>query len=629
MLQKLNERIQGIVAWIIIILIAITFTLFGVDYYMQSHQTSDAIATVNKQPISNQAYETSYRRSRSRLNSATTSVADDKQLQKQVLDELIRNEVTVQAAKDYGFEVTQNQATSAILSIPQFQEDGHFSTQRYEQALNAALFTEASFQNEVRQGMLLNQQRFAFIGSSFALASEIERFVKLYMQKRDYDYLTISPSKFSKQVTISPEAIQSYYKAHQKNFFTLEQVSLEYVTLSMSDIKNKIKISEDEINRYYEDNKQNFLTPAQWKVSHILFAIPETALESDIQKIQLKAQDASNKLKQNPKLFKELVTSLSDDKVSIALSGDLPWISGGQKEYDGILSKLTNPGEITTPIRTKNGLEIFQLVDYKPISIKSLIEVAPTIKDQLVSEMAQKKYNKALEQLSDLSYQSPDSLVPVSDALNLKIQKTEPFSRKGGSTDLTKVKQIINAAFNHEVLNLNNNSEPIQINNDALVVIRLSKHYPSKQQSLAEVQEQIEKRLVQEKSEALAKELGSKFLNPLEDKNQSEIMNTYQLQWHTVVRATRDNDKNNSQLNELAFTLLKPGSREGTRLTNGDYAVLLLKQINNGRLDSLDKEQRDSLTQQIETSYGVMDYDLYVNSLMNRSKIVKKHVNVT
>ena len=42
MLQKLNERIQGVVAWLVIILIAITFTLFGVDYYLQSHQTSNA-----------------------------------------------------------------------------------------------------------------------------------------------------------------------------------------------------------------------------------------------------------------------------------------------------------------------------------------------------------------------------------------------------------------------------------------------------------------------------------------------------------------------------------------------------------------------------------------------------------
>lgn len=50
MLQKLNEHIQGVVAWLVIILIAITFTLFGVDYYFQSRQISDAKVIVNDRP---------------------------------------------------------------------------------------------------------------------------------------------------------------------------------------------------------------------------------------------------------------------------------------------------------------------------------------------------------------------------------------------------------------------------------------------------------------------------------------------------------------------------------------------------------------------------------------------------
>jgi peptidyl-prolyl cis-trans isomerase D len=35
----------------------------------------------------------------------------------------------------------------------------------------------------------------------------------------------------------------------------------------------------------------------------------------------------------------------------------------------------------------------------------------------------------------------------------------------------------------------------------------------------------------------------------------------------------------------------------------------------------LDKEQQASLVQQIEASYGVMDYDLYINSLVAAAKI--------
>lgn len=629
MLEKLNERIQGIVSWVIIGLIAITFTLFGMDYYMQSHQTSNAKVLVNDQSINNQAFDTSYRRSRAKLDAATTTTADDKRLQKQVLNEMIKNEVTVQAARHFGFEVTPTQAGEAILNIPQFQEDGHFSTQRYEQALSAALFTPETFQNEVRQGMLLNQQRFAFIGSSFVLPKEIMRFVSLYMQKRDYDYLTISPSLFVNQIQISSKDLEEYFKQHQNEFYTPEQVSLEYISLSMPEIKNKMNVSVDEIARYYDENKQNYLTPAQWKVAHILFAVPEGALESDIKQIEGKAEKAYESLKKNPELFNVLVTTLSDDKLSIKENGVLPWITAGQKEYDSILSTLTQPGQLTSPKRTAHGFELFKLIEYKPVSTMSLAEVTTAIKDQLLTERAQSKYTKTLEQLSDLSYQTPDSLTPVSDALKLPIQKTQPFTRQGGIEGLSKIKQVVNTAFNHEILDLNNNSEPIQINNDSVVVIRIGQHMPAKKQTFAEVKDQIERKLIQQRSQAMAKELGSNFFNSTENSKQLELINNYQLKWLPVTQASRESDQSTSQLNDLAFTLLKPGSRNGMTLSNGDYVVLRLKRIDVGRLGSLDKEQRDSLDQQIAASLGMTDYDLYVNQLMSKAKIEKTNTNAS
>lgn len=623
MLQKLNERIQGVVAWLVIILIAITFTLFGVDYYLQSHQTSNAKVMVNEQPITEQAFETNYRRVRAQQDLAQMTAADEKNLQNQVLNQMITNEVSLQSARKSGFEVSPNQANAAIVNIPQFQEDGHFSSEKYQQALNGALFTPETFQNEVRQGMLLNQQRFAFMGSSFALPDEIKRFVRLYMQSRDYDYLTISSSRFLDQVNVSEEDISAYYKAHQKEFMSPEQVSLDYITLSMNDIKSKIKISNEDIQRYYDENKSNYLTPAQWQVAHILFAVPEGATNDEVEEIQKKADDAYSQLQKNPEHFSQLVSSLSDDKLSIADKGVLPWITAGQNEYDKSLSQLTEPGQISAPERTKHGFEIFKLIAYKPVTTKSLTEVQSTIKDQLLTDMAQTQYAHALEQLSDLSYQTPDSLSPVADVLKIKVQQSEPFSRSGGTTQLTKNKQVINAAFSHDVLGLSNNSEPVQLDNDSVVVLRVNQHTPSKQQTLAEVHNQIKTILTKQLADTKAKEIGSALLNPVEDKQQLDLMSANKLEWHSVTQASRDNDKSDALINDLAFNLLRPESRDGVVLENGDYVVVRLKHINDGKLSTLDKEQRDSLIQQIEASYGMMDYDLYVNSLVNHAKIVR------
>ncbi|MBN9227946.1 MULTISPECIES: SurA N-terminal domain-containing protein [Legionella] len=624
MLQKLNERIQGVVAWLVVILIGITFTLFGVDYYLQSRQTTNAKVTVNGQPVTLQAFETNYRRARSMQDVEQMTAADEKKLQNQVLDQMVTNEVLVQSARKNGFDVSPNQANAAILSIPQFQEDGHFSAQKYQQALNAALFTQSSFQNEVEQGMLLNQQRFAFMGSSFALPDEIDRFVSLYMQNRDYDYLTIAASAFEKDAHVSSEEVADYYKKHKKEFMSPEQVSIDYVSLSMHDIKDKIKISDEDAKRYYEENQSNYLIPASWQVAHILFAAPENASQADLKKVQKKANDVYQLLQKNPEQFEHFVSTISDDKLSIADKGVLPWITaGGQNNYNQILSNLTKPGQISSPEKTKHGYEIFKLIAYKPVSTKSFSEVEASIKEQLVAEGAQTKYTQALEQLSDLSYQSPDSLQPVADALNLKIEKAQPFSRAGGTDSITKNKQVLNTAFSHDVLDLGNNSEPIQIDNDSVVVIRVDQHWAEKEQPLEAVQEQISKILVKKMAEAKAKKIGMNLLNPVEDKKQQELISSNNLSWKSVVKSTRDNDKVDNDINDMAFNLLRPESRDGLVMANGDYVVVRLKQIHDGKLSTLDREQQDSLIQQIEASYGMMDYDLYVKSLINRAQIVK------
>jgi peptidyl-prolyl cis-trans isomerase D len=100
-------------------------------------------------------------------------------------------------------------------------------------------------------------------------------------------------------------------------------------------------------------------------------------------------------------------------------------------------------------------------------------------------------------------------------------------------------------------------------------------------------------------------------------------MESSQLKWQPMKKAARDSDKIDPVINELAFNLSNINNSGGRTLTNGDFVVVRLKQINDGQFELLDKEQQASLAQQIEASYGEMDYDLYVNNLLAKAKIEK------
>lgn len=624
MLQKLNEKIQGVVAWVIIVLIAITFTLFGIDYYMQSRHESSAQVEVNGQSITKQAFELNYRRTRQMRDPSLMTAASENQLKQQVLDQMIVSNVSMQSARAYGFEVDAQQADAAILSIPQFQEDGHFSSDRYQQALNSALFTPESFQKEVRQGMLLNQQRFAFIGTAFALPNDIKQFVKLYMQTRDYDYLTIPALRFIKQASISEQEVKAYYQQHQKDFLTPEKVSIDYIRLSMADIKANIKISEQQIKRYYEDNQSNYYAPAKWQVAHILLSTSPEMSAEEKQRIKQQAEEMYRSLEKDPSKFEQDVKAYSDDKISAVKNGVLPWIIAGQSEFDKDLVNVTRPGQLSKLINSKHGYEIFKLIAYKPATVKPLAEVQSEIQDQLKADLAQANYAQALEQLSDLSYQTPDSLTPVAEALKLTIQESVPFSRMGGDTELTKNKQVINAAFSHDVIALGNNSEPVQLDNENVVVLRLHKHIQATEKSLAEVHSIIEEKLAKLRAKGDARKLGKALLNANQNPvEQEQLVKDNQLQWQSIKSGSRDTDASMVTINEMAFNLPRVGAEVGRSLVDGDYVIVRLKKINDGHLNVLDKEQVASITQQIEANYGMMDYDLYISGLMAKAQIVK------
>lgn len=635
MLQKLNERIQGAVAWIVVVLVTVTFTLFGIDYYLQSRHEAAPQALVNGQPIGKQAFELSYRRTRQFRDLGELNLAREHQLKQEVLDDMIMNSLSLQAARKQGFEVNPAQANAAIVRIPQFQVDGRFSTNRYAQALNNAFFTPESFQQEVRQGMLLNQQRFALIGTAFSLPNELNHFVKLYLQTRNYAYLRIPALQFLNQVDISDDDVRSYYTKHKNIFLTPEKVSIDYVRLSMRDIKSNLVLSTDQLRRFYEENQSNYLTPAQWQVAHILMRFPPNSTPDTQEKVHEKALQLYQSLQEDPQQFekqaKALLANGSNDNIL------LPWIVAGHSPFDKDLTTLTTPGQLLPPIKTAEGYELFKLVAYQPAKTKSFEDVRPVIREQLLTEMAQMKYTQALEQLADLSYQTPDSLSLVAKVLKLPVYHTPLFDRQGGDSDITKNKQIIRAAFSQDVLKFANNSDPIQLDNDSVVVIRVNQHIPASEKALVDVKLLIAKKLAHKKAEAEAKRFGQELLKIAQSGKQISSIDSLKFGhfkfdgsnpfiWQDVLDAGRDTDTVTSTINELAFNLSGTGDKAGCSLVDGDYAIVHLKQVNDGKLDALDQEQIASIKQQIEASYGLMDYNLYLNDLMKKATIVKHPV---
>ncbi len=72
----------------------------------------------------------------------------------------------------------------------------------------------------------------------------------------------------------------------------------------------------------------------------------------------------------------------------------------------------------------------------------------------------------------------------------MTVQTVEGFTRQGGGA-LGNDRKVIEAAFSNEVLQERQNSPPVPIGEDSVVVLRVTDHKPPQQLPLAQVQEQI------------------------------------------------------------------------------------------------------------------------------------------
>jgi peptidyl-prolyl cis-trans isomerase D len=120
------------------------------------------------------------------------------------------------------------------------------------------------------------------------------------------------------------------------------------------------------------------------------------------------------------------------------------------------------------------------------------------VRDQLAAELssgeAEAAYFELAEQLANLTYESPDSLVPAAETLDLEVQTSDWITRDavGGEGPLAQTR-VIAAAFSEDVLVRGNNSELLEPDPEQMqaIVLRVDEHEPAASRPLDEVRDEI------------------------------------------------------------------------------------------------------------------------------------------
>ncbi|MGZ5077441.1 MAG: SurA N-terminal domain-containing protein [Methylobacter sp.] len=614
MLTKIREKAQGAFAWGILIIICVPFALWGIQNYLDTGEEAP-VASVGDKDFFQRDVNRAYEQYSQNLQGMTF---DEQILKAQALEKLIKDEVLLQYVRANGLVTTDDTARDFIQSLPYFQVDGKFDEKRYKTMLNLQKISSAEFVNRIKNALIMEQFQRSIIDSSFATKYDVESFFKIQNQQRDVDYVTVAVQKLAEQP--SEEEITAYYQQHQDLYQTPEQVSVEYVELSLEEIAKTIPVTEDKVKAFYEEQKDQYTTPERRKISHILFAINDktdekTALE--------KALKAKNELA--TKDFAALASEVSDDKLTAKSGGDLGLFNTGvmEKPFEDAASAL-KLGEVSKPVKSAFGYHLIKVTELVPGAVKPFDSVKNEVTKAYQKAQAENAFYEAGETLTQMSYENPDNLKTVADALGVTIKKTGLFTKDKGE-GIAADEKVRSTAFTEEVLH-GNNSTPIELGTDRLVVLRMLEHKPAAARELSDVKQDIIAVLLADKAKQQAVEKARQIKTRLQSGESIQtVASENKLQVKTVSGLTRNKEDVPLPLSQAIFKAAKPVGGKPTvfiaELPAGEQVIVSLLKVKEGVMTDEDKKQMELATKNIARAFGQTEFNALINSLQAEADV--------
>jgi peptidyl-prolyl cis-trans isomerase D len=632
MLQTIRERAQGWIAWVIVILISIPFALWGIQSYL-GVGAEPVVATVNGTEITQSELDYRYREVRARLREQLGAayrpeLFDDKAMRAKVLDGMIQDRLLLQTSEALGLRASDQELRSVIQSDPVFQKNGGFDKSAYRHMLELQGMSPVQYEERLRQRIVRNQLFRAIAATEILLDNELGEAVRLDRQQRRLSYVRVPVSDFLDDGPISDEQISAYYEANGLRFQIPEQVMVQYLVLDADSIDSSDVPGEEELRGLYQAEMDRFTQPERRRVRHILIALDPAADEAAQNAAKASIEEIRDRIAAGED-FATLAKELSQDPGSAAQGGDLGLIERGLMDpaFDQVAFAL-EAGQLSKVVRTRFGYHLIEVTEIEP----SVTESFEAVRDRLIAELQERdkeaRYFDRAERLANLSYESPDSLEPAAEALGLPLQTSDWIDRSGGEGILAHPK-VIAAAFSDEVLGEGNNSDLIEPERERLqaIVLRVLEHREASVKPLDEVRDEIVGILRDKKAADAAAAKAAALADALRAGDDlSAAAGDYEVTELGLVR--RDAVQVPAEIRDLAFSLPRPGqdgkSYGSLSLAGGDAATVILSEVVDGSLQSMDEETRDQTRKSLTQDIGRAYYEDLVAGLERRADIERR-----
>ena len=614
MLQNIRDNSQGWIAKTIIGVIVVLMALTGFDAIIQSTSNSQNAADVNGEKITQSSLNAAVDMQRRQLiqqfgKDFDASLLDDKLLRQASLDSLIDRTLLLQGAKEAGMGFSDASLDQLILQTPAFQVDGKFNAARFDQILQQQGMGRMEFRERLKQDVLVSQLQASLAASNFVTDAELENFVRLDKQTRDFASQTIHID--TKSIDISDDELKAYYDEHKDQYMSPEQVVVEYVELRKESFFAQAEASDEELQALYQKEIANLAE--QRRAAHILLEVNDKLSD---EQAKAKLAEVAERLKQGED-FAKLAEEVSQDPGSASNGGDLGFAGPGvyDPEFEKSLYALKKD-EVSAPVRSSFGWHLIKLLDVQAPEVPSFDSLKAKLEREVKVQQVEQRFVEAAKELEEASFEASDLAQPAQE-LGLQVQTSGAFGREGGE-GVAANRQVVQAAFSPEVLEDGANSGAIELDPDTTLVLRVKEHKKPTLLPLEEVSAGIRDTLSRKKASEAAKAEGEALLAQLRDGGASGK------DWKVVEAATRSQEGVEPEVLQALFRMAKPedgkSSFAGLTLNNGDYVVLRLDGVGQAKAE-LSAEEKTSYRRFLASRAGQQDFAAYREQLKESADI--------
>ncbi|MCL6702800.1 SurA N-terminal domain-containing protein [Pseudomonas sp. T1.Ur] len=620
MLQNIRDNSQGWIAKTIIGVIVALMALTGFDAIFKATTNSNEAAKVNGENISqnelSQAVDMQRRQLMQQLGKDfDASLLDEKMLRDSALKGLIDRKLLLQGAHDAKFAFSDDALDRVIVQTPEFQVDGKFSPERFDQVIRQLGYGRLQFRQMLAQEMLIGQLRAGLAGSGFVTDAQVLAFARLEKQTRDFATLIVKADPSA--VKLTDDEVKAYYDQHAKEFMTPDQVVIDYLELKKASFFDQVSVKDEDLQAAYQKEIANL--SEQRRAAHILIEVNDKVTEAQA---KAKIEEIQARLAKGES-FEALAKEYSQDPGSANNGGDLGYAGPGvyDPEFEKALYAL-NKDQVSAPVRTDFGLHLIKLLGVEAPEVPTFASLKDKLTRELKTQQVEQRFVEATKQLEDASFEASDLAQPAQD-LKLTVHTSAPFGREGGE-GIAANRAVVTAAFSPEVLEEGANSTAIELDPETVVVLRAKEHRKPEQMPLESVAGPIRAQLAKEHASAAAKTRADELIASLRDGKAALDKPVNGQGWKAVEAATRGQEGIDPAVLQALFRMPKPESKDkptfaSVTLADGSVTVLRLNGVNEAAAPT--EAEKAEYRRYLASRVGQQDFAAYRKQLESQADI--------